>query len=118
MNNKELGNSKESVACRYLIEQGYKIIERNWRWSNRGEIDIIALDPNRFKREYLVFVEVKYRDYSMKMSLSAINQRKIDQIKKLALIYLSRKEIKNQNISFDFVAISGREIKHIKNILA
>ena len=105
MNNKELGLEKESAACRYLEEQGYKIIERNWRWSNRGEIDIIALDPSRFNREYLIFVEVKYRNYSMEMSLGTVNHKKIEQIK-------------NQNISFDFIAISGKEIKHLKNIVS
>lgn len=117
MNNKQLGLKQESVACRYLEEQGYKILERNWRWSNRGEIDIIAIDPNRFNREYLIFIEVKYRSYSMEMSLGAVNYKKIEQIKKLALIYLSRKQIKNQNISFDFIAICGKEIKHLKNIV-
>lgn len=118
MNNKEKGSSQESRACAYLEDLGYTIIERNWRWSNRGEIDIIVIDPKRFNREFLVFVEVKYREYSMTMSLFALDNKKIEQMKKLALIYLDRKRIKNQNVSFDFIAISGKEIRHIKNIVS
>lgn len=50
----ELGKSGEDLACRYLVDKGYRIIERNFRkpW---GELDIIT--KNRDKT--LVFVEVK-----------------------------------------------------------
>lgn len=50
----QLGNEGEEIACNYLKERGYRIIERNYRkpW---GEIDIIAKVPNKT----LVFVEVK-----------------------------------------------------------
>lgn len=55
MNSKaELGKSGEDLACRYLVDKKYKIIERNYRkpW---GELDIIAKSPDKT----LVFVEVK-----------------------------------------------------------
>jgi putative endonuclease len=50
----ELGRLGEDIACQYLVDKGYKIIERNYRqpW---GEIDIIA----KYKDGTLVFVEVK-----------------------------------------------------------
>lgn len=50
----ELGREGEAYACEYLVEKGYKILERNYRkpW---GELDIIALSPDKT----LVFVEVK-----------------------------------------------------------
>ena len=50
----ELGKSGEDLACRYLVDKGYKILERNFRkpW---GELDIIAKSPEKI----LVFVEVK-----------------------------------------------------------
>ena len=50
----ELGKLGEDLACRYLVDKGYKIIERNFRkpW---GELDIIAKSPGKI----LVFVEVK-----------------------------------------------------------
>jgi putative endonuclease len=52
---KELGQQGESLAVRYLAEQGYEILERNWRCA-RGELDIIAE-----RGEWLVFVEVRTR---------------------------------------------------------
>ena len=49
------GMAGEEIACAYLTEQGYTILERNWRRKG-GEIDIIAE-----KSPYLVFAEVKTR---------------------------------------------------------
>lgn len=47
------GAEGEELATHFLIEKGYKIIERNWR-SGKQEIDIIALKDN-----VLHFIEVK-----------------------------------------------------------
>jgi len=117
-NNREIGAQNEDLASKYLKEQGYSILDRNWHWSNRGELDIVAVDPKRYGREYIVFVEVKYRSSSKLMSLMALNYSKIQQIKKLAQIYLERKNIdKSQFISFDYIAIYKNEIQHIKNII-
>ena len=49
------GKYGEDLACEFLKEHGYKIIERNFRIRG-GEIDIIAYDDNT-----LVYVEVKTR---------------------------------------------------------
>lgn len=50
----EIGKLGENLACEYLKDKGYFIIERNFRkpW---GELDIVAKD----KDKALVFVEVK-----------------------------------------------------------
>ena len=45
----------EDLALRYLIQHGYKLLERNYR-TRRGEIDLIVR-----KDDTLVFVEVKLR---------------------------------------------------------
>ncbi len=118
-NNRQLGSAKEEQACRYLQNLGYRIIERNWHWGKRGEIDIIAIDPQRYGKEYLIFVEVKYREWSMDMSLQALGYKKIEQLKKLAVIYMERRgyHAYKTPVSFDFVAISGRELRHIKDIV-
>ena len=54
-NHRKTGMEKEETACRFLLTQGYEVIERNF-YSRCGEIDIIARDG-----QYLVFAEVKYR---------------------------------------------------------
>lgn len=53
-----LGKRGEKVAISWLIQQGYCILARNWRFK-RSEIDIIAR-----KSDILVIVEVKTRSSS------------------------------------------------------
>src|SRR5947207_2782919 len=49
----KIGELGESIACRFLVKQGFTILERNYtkKW---GEIDIVAQQGKR-----LYFVEVK-----------------------------------------------------------
>lgn len=118
-NNKTIGNREECRATRYLEELGYQILERNWRWSNKGEIDIIAIDPKRFNQKYLIFIEVKYRTWSMEAALRAVSYTKIQQLKKLAKVYLlkNKLDLNKTRFSFDLVAISDGELRHIKDIV-
>ena len=51
----ETGKTGEGDAVKYLMENGYEILERNWRY-HRYEIDIIARKGN-----ILSIVEVKTR---------------------------------------------------------
>lgn len=53
----KIGEMAENLATDYLLRKGYKILERNWRFS-RAEIDVVAMDA-----EILVFVEVKSLGY-------------------------------------------------------
>ena len=51
-----LGALGEKMAARHLRRQGFKILFRNFRGRQGGEIDLVARD-----RDTLVFVEVKTR---------------------------------------------------------
>jgi len=53
--NKTFGKIGESIAERFLINKGYQIIKKNWRF-NQGEIDLIVSQG-----EELRFIEVKTR---------------------------------------------------------
>ncbi len=117
MNSRSYGSQYEEMACEHLLSLGYSVLDRNWHYSNRGELDIVALDPQRFGEEYLIFVEVKAREAGLEESLYALSLSKIRQLKKLALAYLNYKKLKNINISFDFIAISRERLEHIKNIV-
>jgi len=116
-NKRKIGFEQESKVIQYLEGLNYRIIERNWFNSNRGELDIIAVDPKRFNEEYLVFIEVKYRK-ELENSLNALPLSKQKQIKKLSLYYCKEMQINPSvtNISFDFIAISESCLEHIKNI--
>ena len=54
-NKRNIGTEYEKLAEEYLVKNGVRILEKNFR-SRFGEIDLIGYD-----REYLVFFEVKYR---------------------------------------------------------
>ena len=54
-----LGRRGEEIAARYLVEQGYEVLDRNWRCRSgglTGELDIVAR-----RRGLLVVCEVKTR---------------------------------------------------------
>jgi len=106
-----LGQRGENVAARYLRNQGYKILERNFR-CEVGEVDIIARDGRT-----LVFAEVKTREQDDPMPEDQINEAKRHQLTKAAKFYLSRYGVPQPPARFDVVAIvwpSGREpqIRH------
>lgn len=54
--NKKLGETGEKLAEAYLVSRGYRILERNWRYS-RSELDLIAMQGG-----ILIFVEVKTKN--------------------------------------------------------
>lgn len=112
---KDLGRRGEDIAVKYLLENGFKIIARNYV-SGRGEIDIIAEDP---EDNYLVFLEVKTR-YSLKFGAPeySITPAKQKQIKKIAEYYLFENKIRERDCRFDVITIILREKKgltHYKN---
>jgi len=111
---KSKGNEGEEKAVHFLKEKGFEIVERNFRFG-KGEIDIIAKDANT-----LVFVEVKARE-SLEYGLpeEAITKRKILQLRKIAEAYLAEKEVNEETIRFDVIAIlilgGGTQITHYEN---
>ena len=40
--NKSIGDTGEKIAESYLKEKGYKILDKNFRYSKLGEIDLVA----------------------------------------------------------------------------
>ena len=54
-NNRAVGSIYEEKIAAFLKQNGFVILERNYR-CKQGEIDIIAKDGS-----YFVFIEVKYR---------------------------------------------------------
>ena len=110
-NLRNVGDIHEEAVCRALVDNGYHIVERNFR-VRQGEIDIIAKD-----KEYLVFIEVKYRKGNGSGDgFDAVNYKKQRQISKVALYYLSSHKIPdNQAIRFDVAAMSDKGIHIIKN---
>ncbi|MEI7812885.1 MAG: YraN family protein [Ignavibacteria bacterium] len=99
------GHEGEDLACQFLIDKGLEILERNYHFHKRGEIDIVARE-----KETLVFVEVKFRK-SMNYGSpeEAITKNKMSQVRKLAQAYLFDKGIYGAGCRFDVVAIQQKE---------
>lgn len=99
-NNQKIGKYGEDVVCRYLINNNYKVIERNFRCKH-GEIDIIAKDKN-----ILVFIEVKTRsNLNYGTPAEAVDYKKINHIYKSANIYLKMQKLDNIMIRFDVIEV-------------
>ena len=82
---KGLGRWGEAVAARELERRGYRIVDRNVRFS-RGEIDLVARDG-----DVLVLVEVKTRWTSQFAGAKdAITVVKASRLRKLGAMYLRR----------------------------
>jgi len=98
-----IGKSKEKLACRYLEDKGFQLIEKNY-YCRRGEIDLIMRDKNS-----LVFVEVRYRknDY-FGSALESITIHKQRRLIFTAQHYLQQTRTPLAS-RFDVVAISGPE---------
>mgnify|MGYP001581106923 CR=1 FL=1 len=83
-NTSEIGKHGEKVACEYLVNKKYKIIERNFQrpW---GEIDIVARD----RGGVLVFVEVKtMRENPFLKPEDNLTKSKLKKLQKTALLYV------------------------------
>ena len=81
----DLGKNGEQLAEVYLIEKGYKILHRNWRFYNY-EIDIVAE-----KNEIPHFIEVKTRSsWQYGTPEEAVNRKKIQDLLKAANGFLNQ----------------------------
>lgn len=112
-NNIETGKRGEQLAKQYLISNGYKILNINYR-NKIGEIDIVAIDG-----DILVFAEVKTRT-SMKYGYpyEAVNKRKQQKIIYTSLMYLKERNIKDIQLRYDIIEVyltTSTKINHIDN---
>ena len=110
---RQLGETTESLACEYLENKGFKLLERNYN-CRFGEIDLIMKNSDS-----LVFVEVRYRrsnDFGSGAESITINKQ--SKLIKTASAYLQRHAKLNKDPArFDVVSITGSiETDNINNI--
>lgn len=110
MTNYSSGHSAEKQAAVYLIHQGFKLHEMNWR-TRWCEIDIVAE-----KNKVIYFVEVKSReslDYGS--GLDYITAKKLKQMKFAAEFWVSQHEWSG-DYRLAVVAIDGGELEFIEDV--
>ena len=115
MSKKNLGKFGEDCAAKFLEDNGYTIIARNFRIRS-AEIDIIAQLGN-----VIIFVEVKARsNIRHGLPSEAVNFRKQKKIIEAAGVFLRDENFSDCACRFDVVEVylSGehvRKINHIEN---
>ncbi len=101
MTNKIIGKVGEDIAKNFLIKQGFKILEMNYRFSRIAEIDIIAE-----KKDILHFIEVKTRTQNFFGSpIEAVTPTKLKHIYSCAMDYMSKSKKKYRAYKIDVIGI-------------
>lgn len=116
MYTQKIGRFGEDEAEKYLKQEGYKILERNFNCKS-GEIDIIALD-----KDEIVFIEIKAR-ISLKYGLpsEAVTKYKLKHIYKTAQYYLYIRNLENERARIDVIEVYIKNkqviINHLKQVV-
>ena len=102
---KTVGYAGEDLAASYLEDLGWTILERNWRYSRVGEIDIIAVEPSSV-RGTLVFCEVKAKSgLGFGAPLEAITIEKLRRLHRLARVWMATHEMGYDKVRIDAIGI-------------
>lgn len=97
----DLGKWGENVALAYLLDQGYRLLDRNWHQGHR-DLDLIMQQDDT-----LVIVEVRTRRNNLFMAPEqTVDALKMLSLSKAANAYIRLHRI-SLNIRFDIVAITG-----------
>lgn len=114
-NTTAVGNRAETLACQYLLDKKYKIIERNYK-DRFCEIDIVASH-----QDIIAFVEVKYRartDFGG--AIGSITPAKLKRMRNSAQYWLVRNpDYQELQPRIDVITITGDiknpQLNHIEN---
>ena len=110
---KNKGDKGEEIACTFLIENGYTLLDRNWHFG-KYEVDIIAEN-----KECIIFVEVKFRsgNYFGEPEIF-VSQKQKSNLIRVANFYIDRKNVLKE-ARFDIIAIvksnDNFSINHIED---
>jgi putative endonuclease len=99
-NHIETGDLGEEIACNFISEKGFQILERNWRFKH-WEVDIIASSKRK-----LHFIEVKTRN-SLRFGKpeESITREKMTHLKNAAEQY-QYQHPEWKYLQFDVIAIT------------
>lgn len=118
---REFGDFGEKQAENFLLDKRYKILDKNFRIKNLGEIDIVAKKGDR-----IIFFEVKTRNIKYETFFpieTSINFKKKRNLKRICQLYLIDKkypisqEWQADALFIKIGASDGIKIDHLENIL-
>ena len=112
----DLGKWGEDEAVLYLEDQGYTIVDRDWRLGRR-DLDILAYTPDG---NTLVVVEVKTRSgEDFLQPEEAVTRGKMRNLAIAANAYVKERQV-DKELRFDVISIVGCEhqvksLQHLKD---
>ncbi len=125
---RQLGDVGEEQAVKFLKRKGYKILARNWRKHNCGELDIVAAKAASFfeKTKEVIFIEVKTirleEENAAALAAQNVHYQKQQRLIKTAQKYLLDKKMPKDILwQIDVVVVvlnaddSLVEIEHLEN---
>lgn len=99
-----LGDRGEVLGWAYLLREGYRLLEKNFRCS-MGEIDVVAERDGR-----LVFVEIKTRKHHhFGLPEEAVHAEKQRRLLRMAEYYLKVSGREETPVSLDVLAVTWHE---------
>ena len=111
----ETGKTGEEIAQQFLIDKGFIILAKNWRFRN-VEIDIVAQ-----KNNFISVVEVKTRSSNaFGEPITFVNKQKQKLLIQGAEWFCEQKNINDVEINFDIISIiikkdNTHSIEHVEN---
>ncbi|AZZ48930.1 YraN family protein [Rathayibacter rathayi] len=116
MDKDELGRRGEEIAAAHLRNNGFEILDRNWR-VREGELDIVARDGAA-----LVVVEVKTRSSTRYgLPVEAITRAKAQRLRRLAYAWADEHHERSRHLRIDAVGIVApggvpSQIRHLRAV--
>lgn len=110
----ELGKWGEDEAALYLEDEGYVIIDRDWKIGKR-DLDILALSPDG---KTLAVVEVKTRSGDeYQQPEEAVDGRKMRNLAIAANAYVKEHQV-DKELRFDIISVVGvgRQVEHLEHL--
>lgn len=122
MSTKRIGDRGEALAADFLEDQGYRVLDRNYRFE-RAEVDLVCFEPAPRDEDggELVFVEVKTRSGTgFGRPEEAVTPEKQHHIVRATQAYLYERRLEGSPLRFDVVSVLLRpgqrpQIEHFKN---
>jgi len=106
---RKYGDQSEELATRFLEQEGFVIIERNYFARKLGEIDIIAIQD-----DILHFIEVKSGKAEFDPVYN-VTPAKLRKVINSAQYYMKSKNL-DLSFSIDALIIRGDEVEFIENV--
>ena len=110
----ELGKWGEDEAALYLEDEGYVIIDRDWKIGKR-DLDILALSPDG---KTLVVVEGKTRSGDeYQQPEEAVDGRKMRNLAIAANAYVKEHQV-DKELRFDIISVVGvgHQVEHLEHL--